>query len=990
MWRADQSVVMGASTVKPRQENKHPDDVRAEAPLTIEPWDPAEWNLPRAADLVARPLVIVDLETTGLDPIRDEIIQVAALRIDPAAPDPVLRFASSLVCPRAPVPREILRLTRLDPDAVAAAPPWSTVGPALQAFVGATPVAGHNVAFDLKFLEEAGLRLSGGLDTWDWARIAFPARANFKLAELALDLAVPGTSHDARTDVAACYHVMAAVHRRLAQLGPTTAGLLRHILAGEAGWWRWEAARAGSEAALFRRVAEAPAVTLGRRGVEMGPIRECFAPEGVLAALHPGWQSRPGQVAMADAVEEALANAATLVAEAGTGVGKSLAYLMPAVRQAAYEGSRVVVATHTVALQDQLWQKDVPEALRALGLEDVPRALVKGRARYLCLLKAEEETGGVDIAWNWEQRVAAASLIVWLVDTDSGERDEWVGGRLPDAQVVWEAVAADPDACLGARCPHAGACYMRKSRRQAEGANLVVTNHALLLAHASQGGVLPEFQHLVVDEAHHLPEVADEALGLRVELVRSARLLAEWAKPTGILGKSHDLLGARADRVRESLYGNSALLEQAATALAELGRRLTGDSASNGASRVETVRIVPPVAAALEESGVAALLQDAGDSLAMAARLLADAVADADSGDPSADGRSARWVQLGRMERVLQELAVGLQAFRERSDDWVDWWEWNASATQVVIRRAPLNPGPLLHERLWSAVPGGTVLTSATLTAEGRFDYLGDQLGLARDARVTPFPSPFATHEQSILAIASDFPLPADPGHLARVGDFVEALAMRLGGRLMVLVTSRAAVRVLADRLDAPLTRARIDLLVQGPNGTPHQLATHLQAQPASVLLGTSGLWEGVDVPGPALAAVVLARLPFGYPGEPLEQARADVLARGGRSAFRARSLPQAVLKFRQGFGRLLRTESDRGAVVVLDPRILPAGAGAQGGGTRYGRAFLQSLPGPRLVIGDTPTVLEQVAVFAGAASPPPRRARSFEGAPAQNGSTGH
>lgn len=966
---------MGASIVKPSCEDRHPADGGGQAPspgastpLTVEAWDPADWNLPRAAALVARPLVILDLETTGLDPVRDEIIQVAALRIDPGAPDPVLHLASSLVRPRASIPREILRLTRLDPDAVAAAPSWSTVGPALQAFVGDTAVAGHNVAFDLKFLEEAGLRLLSGLDTWDWARIAFPTRANYKLAELAADLAVPGMSHDARTDVAACYHVMAAVHRRLTQLGPATTSLLRRTVGPEADWWTWNAAPAGGETALFRPMPEPVTVPLDRHDVAMGPIRDWFLPGGALATLHPGWQSRPGQVAMADAVELTLADAGTLVAEAGTGVGKSLAYLLPAVRQAAWDGSRVVVATHTVALQDQLWQKDLPEALRALGLEDVPRALVKGRARYACLLKAEEETGGVDIAWNWEQRVAAASLILWLVDSESGERDEWVGGRVPGAQGVWEAVAADPDACLGARCRFAGCCYMRKSRRLAEGANLVVTNHALLLAHAAQGGVLPEFHHLIVDEAHHLPEVADQALGLRVDLVRSARLLTDWAKPTGMLAKSHELLGARADRVRQSLQANGALLQQAALALVELGHRLKGDpAAASSASWVETVRVIPSAAEALEESGAAAVLRDAADSLATAARQLADAVAEAESDDPGSDRRTVRWLQLGRMERVIQELAVGLQAFSERGDDWVDWWEWTAAATQVTIRRAPLNPGTLLDEKLWSAVPGGTVLTSATLTAEGRFDYLGGQLGLAHGAQVTPYPSPFATHEQSLLAVPWDFPLPNDAEHLGRVGDFAQALAMRLGGRLMVLVTSRAAVRTLADQLDAPLAAAGLNLLVQGPHGSPHQLAAHLRAHPASVLLGTSGLWEGVDVPGPALAAVILARLPFGYPGEPLEQARAEVLAQHGRSAFAARSLPQAVLKFRQGFGRLLRTESDRGAVVVLDPRILPAGAGPRGAGTRYGRAFLRSLPGPQLVLGDTPTVLEQVAAFAGA-----------------------
>lgn len=941
-------------------------------PLTLTPLSYAQ--LPPPAEVVARPMVIVDLETTGLNAERDEIIQVAAVRVDPAAPDGGLLLAASLVRPTRPVPREILRLTHLDPERLAAAPPWSAVAPALREFVGDEPVAGHNVAFDLKFLSRNGLALTQGLDTWDWARIAFPARRNHKLAELAEDFDVPGAAHDARTDVAACYFVMAAVQRRLSRLGRATVALVRHTVGREGDWWRWDPAPSGPEAALFRPAPEPPTVPLAPRDVAMGPIHDWFGDAGPLARLHEGWQTRPGQVALADAVEEALADHGTLVAEAGTGVGKSLAYLLPAIRQAAWEGERVVVATHTVALQDQLWHKDLPQALQALGLESVPRALVKGRARYACLLKAEEETGGVDLAWNWDQRVAAASLVVWLADTEAGERDEWTGGRVPGAQGVWEAVAADPDACLGSRCKFAGPCFMRRSRRLAEGANLVVTNHSLLLAHAAQGGVLPEFHHLVIDEAHHLPEVADQVLGLRIDLMRSSRLLADWAKPTGLLGHSHELLGARAEALRPGVLASAALLQQAADALAVLGRALKRGDAPGARARVETVRVVGEAARRLDEGPAGPALAAAAASLAEGARQLADAIALAEEeGDPGRDRRSARWLQLGRMARILQELAQGTAAFTTRSDDWVDWWEWNAAGTQVTIRRAPLNPGTLLADALWSAVPGGTVLTSATLTAAGRFEYLGSQLGLARDVGVTTYPSPFAAHEQSLLAIPSDFPLPSDPDHLRRVGQFVQELAGRLHGRLMVLATSRAAVESLADQLEAPLALLGLELLVQGAGGSPHQLAAHLRTHPATVLVGTSGLWEGVDVPGPALAAVVLTRLPFGYPGEPLEEARAEVLVRQSRSPFGARSLPQAVLKFRQGFGRLLRTEDDRGAVVVLDPRILPPGsAGSARHTTSYGRAFIASLPHPQLAVGDTLAVLDRVAAFAGSGSVPP------------------
>jgi ATP-dependent DNA helicase DinG len=923
--------------------------------------------------VLQRPLVILDLETTGLDARRDEIIQVALLKVLPD--EDRLELWSSLVRPLGEVPPEVHRLTGITEEDLERSPAWPTVADAVRAFALDLPVAGHNVAFDLEFLARGGVRLRAALDTWDWSRIGFPARGNHRLADLGEDLGVGGRAHDARTDVLACYYVMAAVRRRVGATGEATRGLLRHLLGPAWSWWRFDDTngdtKARAESALFRPAPEPPVTAPEPRPVAMGPIHVWFEEGGPLAAEHEGWQRRPGQAAMADAVEAALADRSILVAEAGTGVGKSLAYLMPAIRQAAYLGERVVVATHTLALQDQLWQKDVPEALRALGLEDVPRALVKGRARYVCLLKAEEETGGADLAWDWDERVAAASLVMWLVDTDSGERDDWSGGRAPAAQSLWEAVAADPDACAGPRCRYAGPCFLRSSRRAAEAANLVVTNHALLLAHAAQGGVLPPFQHLVVDEAHHLPEVADQALGLNLDLVRAARLLGEWAGPRGWVVKGRHLLArpggsaaSLADVLRDRLSVDAGLLQEAASALMDLGRVLKPEG-SSAAGHTFTVRMVPAVRARVDEGTAGPALAAAGESLDRTAHQLADALAEADARLTAEERRRPRWLQWTRLTRVLQQWAQGIGAFLDHQDEWVDWWEWRADGASVTLRRAPLSPGAQLERVLWSQLSGGAVLTSATLTTAGRFDYLADQLGVNRGVGVTAYPSPFAAHEQALLAVPTDLPHPNDREHLTLVGDFVERLATRLGGRLMVLTTSRAAVHTLADRLAAPLARVGLELLVQGVDGSPHRLAAHLRQHPQSVVVGTSGLWEGVDVPGPSLAAVVVTRLPFAFPGDPLEEARGEMLRARGRSPFGARALPQAVLRFRQGFGRLLRTESDRGAVVVLDPRILPQDKSAAAAG--YGRAFLSSLPGPQLVMADTSTVLDQVVRFAAA-----------------------
>lgn len=933
-------------------------------------WSEIELDrIDRPDGVLSRPLMVLDLETSGLDPARDEILQVALLKL--SVGDGTVERASTLVRPTKPVPRDILRLTKLDPEALASAPRWATVREELRTHVAGWAIGGHNVSFDLKFLSQGGLELPLGLDTWDWARVAFPRRDNHRLADFAQELLVPGRPHDAATDVLATYYLLAAIHRQLMRLGPATRTLVHRLMGPAWDWWQWDPGEwGGLEAALFRPAPEPAVLAPEPRSVPMGPIHTCFDADGPLARVHGDWQPRPGQAAMADAVEDALADRRVLVAEAGTGVGKSLAYLMPAIRQAVWEGERVVVATHTVALQDQLWEKDLPEALAALQLEDVPRALVKGRARYACLLKVEEEVGGVDMALDWGERVAAASLVVWLAETDAGERDEWVGGRAPGAQELWEAVAADPDACAGPRCKFAGPCFMRQSRRAAEAANLVVTNHALLLAHAAQGGVLPSFRHLVVDEAHHLPEVADQALGLRVDLVRSARILRDWAHPRGLLAHGTEMLGGRGPLIRGQLAEAAGRLASAAQELVHLGKKWRGGADGHAGGRWrERTRLAADRRPEWAASPAAEALTAALSEITATAGALADAIAAAEERLGDSERRSPRWLQLGRVERVLQELSEGISAFQEGADDWVDWWEWDAQGSQVILRRAPLNPGQLLDGRLWSQVPGGTVLTSATLTVSGSFAYLGGQLGLAPDVVVNRYPSPFATDEQSLLAVPIDFPHPNGAGHVDRVAAFVRELAGRLNGRLMVLTTSRAAVEALADLLEGELATMGVELLVQGVDGSPHQLARRLMTHPASVLLGTSGLWEGVDVKGPALAVVVVTRLPFLYPGEPLEEARAELLKLEGRSPFAWRSLPQAVLKFRQGFGRLLRSEQDRGAVVVLDPRILPPRYGT-GRGTTYGRRFVSSLPDPQVVMAREDEVLDRVTAFAGQLPP--------------------
>lgn len=902
-------------------------------------------------------LVVIDLETTGLDSARDSIIQIAALRWQ----DGQARLWSSLVRPRGPVPEAVLRLTGLDPDLLAEAPQDHEVLPALLEFLGNAPIAGHNIGFDLGFLKPFGYAPRQVIDSLDWARIAFPRRTSYRLEDFDDILPEPTdlSFHDARFDVVATLALLSRVSERLGRLSRPSQSLLGSVLLHDWTFWGLEAGPLSPDTPLFMPAPDpGPLPGFEPRPLPAVPVGQWFDQNSTLSARHPGWQPRPGQIAMAEAVEEALYDRRQLIVEAGTGVGKSLAYLIPALAKAAATGERVVVSTHTLALQDQLWSKDVPEALSALGLDDMPRALLKGRSRYLCLLKAEDVVMNVEwLAVPWEDRVALASFLVFLAESESGERDDWGIDRLPTAQVLWERVQADADACAGARCKFAGPCFMRKGRRQAEASPVIVTNHALLLSSAYHGGTLPPYHHVVLDEAHRVPEVADQVFGFSLPLQRTAHLIGDGVGEHGILRRIHH---PGLVSMISALTRDLALL---VTSLKRLHSHLLQLVEDEGWELPQ--RLTPANYSAWAKAGVLDTLAEAQDTSRQASRQFADFIAETESVLGPDERDTPLWLTIARWEREVAGLTEGLLQYGAEDPDWVDWWETTGrDRTEIVLRRAPLHPQDMLRRHVWEKVPGSVVLTSATLTVRGEFPYMVQQLGLdSRHLQARRVESPFKVREQALLAIPRDMADPRSDKHLDAVAEFVIKMAARQKGRMLVLTTSRRMVTDLAERIRGPIESAGVQLLVQGWDGPARRLAHRLLEQPESVLLGTQSLWEGIDVPGPALSTVVVTRLPFGYVGDPLESARREELEARGQSAFRLRTLPDAVLRFQQGFGRLLRTVEDRGVVVVLDPRILP-----QPG--RYGKMFVDSLPGPSVIVGDTAEVLDRASDFLGMKTP--------------------
>ena len=619
-----------------------------------------------------------------------------------------------------------------------------------------------------------------------------------------------------------------------------------------------------------------------------------------------GGAQRPGQVQMAEAVARAFDTGEHLAVQAGTGTGKSLAYLVPAIARAVTEDSPVVVSTATIALQRQLVDRDLPRLVDALA-DALPRparfALLKGRRNYLCLNKVHGIPDGKPHDADQEELFSAAAtsalgrdvarLTEWASDTETGDRDDLRPGV---SERAWSQVSVSARECLGpARCPYAADCFSEKARAEAGQADVVVTNHALLAIDAiAEASVLPEHDFLVIDEAHELTDrVTSVATGeltpgpLGVTVRRTARLVGpeltqrlEAAVAT-FASAIHDAQPGRIDHLDDEL----------ATYLTALR-----DAAAAARSAIDPAPKDPAAAAARTES--IAALTDIADTAA----------------------------------RVLDSFTPPIA---ERTDVvWLDHEEQRGSAAITpVLRVAPLSVAALLAERVFGA--STTVLTSATLTLGGSFDAMAEAWGLSRgpDWRGLDVGSPFDHAKSGILYLAAHLPPPGRDGagsaeQLDEIAGLIEAAGGRTLGLFSSMRAARAAAEAMRQRLDTPV-------LCQGEDGIA-ALIERFAADPQTSLFGTLSLWQGVDVPGPSLSLVLIDRIPFPRPDDPLLTARQRAVAARGGNGFMAVAASHAALLLAQGAGRLLRRTDDRGVVAVLDSRMATA---------RYGGYLRASLP---------------------------------------------
>lgn len=688
--------------------------------------------------------------------------------------------------------------------------------------------------------------------------------------------------------------------------------------------------------------------------VEQHQIEEILAPGGLVNRVMPGFENRPQQVAMAASVGRALNDGRHALAEAGTGTGKSLAYLVPLILWARANKKRGVVSTNTINLQEQLLYKDIPLLQKAIpgGFKAV---LVKGRSNYLCRRKFRDLIRhGADLVDEKDIPVLQ-DLVQWEQQTGDGSRSDLP--FVPRGE-LWELVCSDADACLRLNCPHFRDCFFHNARREAIDAHILIANHSLLFADIalrSKGadtGVLPEYHAIVLDEAHNIERVATDYLGARVTRLGLIRLLgrlrsARYNKVKGLLPWLERTLAASLSGGDQQVQGVlKAIQHNLVPELLRLEEEVNGffAAAENFLAQMGAQEIKAHLTADLVSAPGWATVAQKGKALLShleeAVRHLGALYRSLEGLGPQIfEAVLSQTLELAAIGKKLADQHTALKEILFGTDAaLVRWAELDSSrtGTQAQFNFAPLAVGAVLKENVWRKY-SSVVLTSATLTVAESFKYMRDRLGLDADLSVQElrYGSPFDYQKNAVLGVATDLPDPEERAFPQALAPAILASLTASRGRALVLFTSFSLLRAVADAIRNQLAAEAITLLCQGEMPR-HLLLDKFKADTRSVLLATASFWEGVDVAGESLSSLILTRLPFTVPDDPVVQARMEDLRSQGKNPFYHYQLPQAVLRFKQGFGRLIRSKQDKGAVLVLDKRIVTRS---------YGRWFLKALP---------------------------------------------
>ena len=939
------------------------------------------------------PVTFLALTTTGPSPEEDHVVEAAAVR---ARADAVEQEFVGLANPGGLSPAA-LKVAGLEPAAVAGKPqPRAMLRQALK-FCGAGLVVVYDADAFGAFLRATDVDTPACLDARHLAQIARPQATDYSLAGIAADLGLasqagPRAVEKARLVAAAWFALLAemdklplAARHLICRLAETAIDPLAPVLADIAhkgGMELTSDPEAGlraffpDQSELFRRVQKAEEADPTGEAIPTDGICRMFQAAGAIGKTMEDYEQRPQQVEMVEGVCEALNEPHHLMVEAGTGTGKSMAYLVPAIAWACTNHDKVIVSTNTRNLQEQLYHKDLPLLSRMLPGRFEP-ALLKGRRNYLCVRRFLHVVSHFERELSDpEEIIALAPLVAWAARTESGDLAECNGFLFsPAAPAVMQAVTTGPDECAGRGCRFRSRCKVNRARALAQLADLIVVNHALLFAEIGlDSRVLPPHRCLIFDEAHNLEDVATEALATVVDvptifritrflyrsqrdgsgsgLLATAMYEADRNLPKIAQDPARAGCGRAMDAVQEVVDATRQFFDTLAAPFFELPPQV---------DRVILAECHPSVGQGSES-------WDAAQALRETITKLGEKVEELCVMFEGAAGGSEDIVELVNDLRsqaaLVRKFGDAVEfVLKQESEKFVYWLErvTHERATFYSVHAAPLQIGPYIRDFFLSE-KRCVVFTSATLQVDGTFDYMLERLGAAEDGetnvRCLSVGSPFDYARQTMFGVTTFLPDPGgrrDKVYDDELSSFLVDLLKQTRGRALVLFTSYSLLEAVYEVIKDPLARAGICVLAQGHGGSREAITALFRTDVSSVLLGTRSFWEGVDISGETLSCLVLTKLPFHVFTDPLVRGRTEYLRSIGRDPFEHYTLPEAVISFRQGAGRLIRRKSDTGVVIITDRRLVTKG---------YGHSFLSSLPTKHQVFRDRQEALRAVGEF--------------------------
>ncbi|MFC1490594.1 helicase C-terminal domain-containing protein [Candidatus Latescibacterota bacterium] len=929
--------------------------------------------------------VSFDVETTGLDPKKNEIIEIGAVKVENGE---FIEEYSEFVYPGCPIPDFITHLTGISDSDVAEAESIQTVLPTFLDFADGYILLGQNVNFDISFINNKRMAYKGPfIDNIELARILLPQLHSYSLENLIDYFNIKTDArHRALEDAKATAEVFlllldilrespADFANDLLKLSNRTKSSIGEVLEADVK----ERISADKPRTPKKKAPLKPAENISDNvygdfynldgdppdssspKIDPGIISAMLTNNGALSKHHKAYEEREGQISLSTNIAKAFNDSEIMLAEAGTGIGKSIAYLIPSILWAEKAKQRVIISTNTKNLQEQLFTKDIPLIGKML---DMPfRAVIlKGRGNYICRNRMKNIVNSPSRFLSKKERSLLLPVASWLTTTKTGDLSETGFFPFLAESGLMEKINSDSPTCLGTRCKFREKCFVTRVRKAAQVSHIIIVNHSLVFSDMiSSGGVLGPYNRIVFDEAHNIEKTAIRFLGVTLNHYRVRRILNHLISQNE---NAHGLLPTLDDWVDEmtkawpEFSANKSTIGTAIDSVEQVHSALNGlfDNIYHSV-RAEAGKSKGGHEGKLRYFSGSSIFNDNFDQIETFKESLNNMIAVINDVLMLVSGASESQLNLKEeMMFEIEDVKNSLQAIVNDVDFLVEaggvnvfWFEYNDrnSFYSLKINSAPLNVNEKLAHGLYDKMET-VIMASATLTVAGDFSYIESRLGINLDSRerTAKFiaPSPFDYESQSAVIIPSFVPSPKENSFIKETNEVLYSMAKKLKRGMLVLFTSRSHLNQSYMELRDKLTRSGITLLAQGMDGSRTSILKRFQKETGSVLFGTDSFWEGVDVPGDALEIVVIVRLPFAVPSDPVIQAQMEEIEKAGGNPFMDFSVPEAAIKLRQGAGRLIRHRNDKGAVVMLDNRIIT---------TRYGSLFRKSLSGKSLEATD-------------------------------------